>query len=70
MEASYNLVHKGLPVAQTVKNLLAMQETPFLSLDREDPMEKGMATSLPVSLPGEFHGQAPLSMGSQRLGHE
>ena len=49
-------------VAQTVKNLLAMQETWVLSLGREDPLEKGMATSLPVSLPGEFHGQAPLSM--------
>ena len=47
-----------------------MQETPVLSLGREDPMEKGMATSLPVSLSGEFHGQAPLSMGLQGLGHE
>ena len=53
-------------VAQMVKNLLAMQETWVLSLGREDPLEKGMATSLPVSLPGEFHGQAPLSMGFSR----
>ena len=28
----------------TVKNLLAMQETWVPSLDREDPLEKGMAT--------------------------
>ena len=31
-------------VAQTVKNLPAMQETWVPSLDREDLMEKGMAT--------------------------
>ena len=31
-------------VAQTVKNLPAMQETWVQSLDREDPLEKGMAT--------------------------
>ena len=31
-------------VAQTVKNLPAMQETWVQSLGREDPLEKGMAT--------------------------
>ena len=31
-------------VAQTVKNLPAMQETQVPSLGREDPLEKGMAT--------------------------
>ena len=31
-------------VAQTVKNLSAMQETWVLSLGWEDPLEKGMAT--------------------------
>ena len=31
-------------VAQTVKNLPAMQETQVHSLDREDPLEKEMAT--------------------------
>ena len=34
----------GLLVAQTVKSLPAMQETQVLSLDQEDPLEKGMAT--------------------------
>ena len=29
---------------KTVKNLLAMQETWVPSLDREDPLENGMAT--------------------------
>ena len=31
-------------VAQTVKNLLAMEETRVQSLGLEDPLEKGMAT--------------------------
>ena len=31
-------------VAQTVKNLPAMQEIKVQSLDWEDPLEKGMAT--------------------------
>ena len=31
-------------VAQLVKNLLAVQESPLLFLGREDPLEKGMAT--------------------------
>ena len=31
-------------VAQIVKNLPAMQETQFLSLGWEDPLEKGMTT--------------------------
>ena len=31
-------------VAQLVKRLPAMQETWVRSLDREDPLEKGMAT--------------------------
>ena len=41
---------KGLlPVAQMVKNLPAMWETQVLSLIREDPPEKGMATQLRYS---------------------
>ena len=31
-------------MAQTVKNLPAIRETQVLSLGREDPQEKGMAT--------------------------
>ena len=31
-------------VAQTEKNLPAMQETQVLSLDQEDPLKKGMTT--------------------------
>ena len=38
------------------------------SLGREDPLEEGMATHTPVSLPGESHGEEPdglQSMGPQ-----
>ena len=37
-------------MAQTVKNMPAMQETQAQSLGREDPLEKGMVTT-PVFLP-------------------
>ena len=40
------------------KNLLTMQEIQVQSLGGEDPLEKGMATS--VFLPGEFHLQRML----------
>ena len=36
--------NRNPPVAQMVKNLLAMQETQVQSLGREDLLEKGMAT--------------------------
>ena len=36
--------NRNPPVAQMVKNLLAMQETQVQSLVRGDPLEKGMAT--------------------------
>ena len=35
---------KGFPGGQMVKNLPAMQETPVLSLDQEDPLEREVAT--------------------------
>ena len=42
-------------MAQTVKNLPAVQETRVPSLGQEDPPEKGMATTL-IFLPGESYG--------------
>ena len=42
-------------MAQTVKNLPAMQETRVQSLGREDPLEKGTEPTS-AFLPGEFHG--------------
>ena len=47
-------------MAQRVKSLPAMLETRVQSLGREDPLEKGMATT-PLFLPEEFHGQSSLA---------
>ena len=46
-------------MAQMVKNLPAMQETPVRSLGWEDPLENGMATHS-VFLPGKSRGQRTL----------
>ena len=46
-------------VAQTVKNLPAMQETRVRSLGREDPLDKEMATHSNI-LAIKFHGQRSL----------
>ena len=35
--------HWASPVAQTIQNLLAIQETWVRSLGQEDPLEEGMA---------------------------
>ena len=62
-------------VAQTVKNLPAMQETQEMrvrSLGQEDPLEEGMATHCSIlawripwtEVPGGLQ-----CMGSQRVGH-
>ena len=50
----------GASLAQTVKNLPAMQEMWVQFLGWEDPLEKGMTIPTPVSLPGESHGQRSL----------
>ena len=42
-------------VAQTVKNLPAVQETWVQSLGQEDPLEKGMATHSSILAWIEFH---------------
>ena len=60
-------------VAQTVKNLPAMQETQDASLGWEDPLEEEMATHSSILVweitwtedPGELE-----SIGSQRIGHD
>ena len=53
-------------VAQTVKNLPAMQETQVRSLGWEDPLEKGMATHSSI-LAWRIPWQ---TRGSQRVGHD
>ena len=59
-------------IAQTVKNLPAMQETQVRSLGQEEPLER--ESSGEVFLPGEFHGQRSMaglqSVESQRAGHD
>ena len=60
-------------MAQTVKNLPAMQETRVRSLNQEDPLEKRMATYSSIlawripwtEVPGGLQ-----SMGSQGVRHE
>ena len=55
-------------VAQIVKDLPAVRETQVRSLDQEDPLEKGMATT-PAFLPEEFHGQRS-RVGYSPWGHK
>ena len=47
-------------LAQTVKNLPAVQEIRFRSLGQEDPWRRAWQPT-PVSLPGESHGQRSLA---------
>ena len=59
-----------MSLAQSVKNLPAVQETQVQSLGREDPLEKEMAThssihTWKISWTQEPRGMQ--SMGSQRL---
>ena len=58
-------------VAQTVKNLPAIQDTQFQSLDWEDALEKGMATHSSIlawEIPWTEELGRLQSTGSQRVG--
>ena len=60
-------------VAQTVKNLSAMQETRVQSLGREDPLEKEMATHSSIvswRIPWTEEAGRLQSTGSQRVRHD
>ena len=60
-------------VAQTVKSLLAVQETRVRSLGWEDPMEKEMATHSSIlawKIPGTEEPCRLQSMGLLRVGHD
>ena len=60
------------PVAQTVKNLPAMQETWVQSLGQEDPLEKGTATRFSIltwRIPRTEEPGRLQSMESQRVEH-
>ena len=59
-------------MAQTIKNLPAMQETQVQYPGKEDPLEKGMAThsSIPAwRIPWTDESGGLQSTGSQRVGH-
>ena len=60
-------------VAQTVKNLPAMQEIKVQSLDWEDPLEKGMATRSSIlawRIPWTEEPSRLQSMVSLRVRHD
>ena len=60
-------------MAQTVKNLPAMQEIRVQSLRREDVLEKEMATHSSVlawEIPLPEESSRPQLMGLQRVGHD
>ena len=59
-------------IAQSVKNLPAMQETQVRLLGQEDPLQKGMATHTSVvawRIPMAEERDGLQSMGSQRVRH-
>ena len=66
-------IHGVFPIAQTGKNLTAMQETQVRSLGQEDPLEKGMAVHFsipPWRIPWTEEPGRLQSMGLQRVGHD
>ena len=66
-------MHRASLVAQTVKHLSAMQETRVRSLGWEDPLEKEMtahSSILAWKIPWMAEPGRPLSMGTQRIGHD
>ena len=70
-----NLIYTYLAslVAQSVKNLPAVQETLVRSLGWEDPLEKEMATHSSILAWKISRTEEPgglQSMGSQRVGHD
>ena len=60
-------------MAQTVRNLPAIQETQVQSLGQEDPLEQGMATHFRIlawRIPWTEEPDGLQSMGSQRVKHD
>ena len=58
-------------VAQTVKHLPTMQETPVQCVGREDPLEKSTQSgALAWKIPWMEEPSRLQSMGSQRVGHD
>ena len=60
-------------MAQTVKNLSAIQETQVQSLGREDPLEEGMtihSSTFAWRIPWAEEPGRLQSIGSHRVGHD
>ena len=73
LKGTYNFYTVLSVYTQSVKNLPAMQETGVLSLGREDPLEKEMATHSSIlawEIPRTEEPGALQSLGSQRVGHD
>ena len=72
IESVLTLTQESSLVAQTVKHLPTKPETRVQSLSWEDLLEKEMTTHSSIlawKIPWTGAFQAPLSMGSQRVGH-
>ena len=72
IETSLNIRIWTSLVADTVKNLAAMQETQVQSLDGKDPLENEMATDSSILVWKISWTEEPggiQSMGSQRVRH-
>ena len=66
-------VYTASLVAQTIKNLLAMQATQFSFLGWEDSLQKGMATHSSIlawRIPWPEEPGGLQSMGSERVEHD
>ena len=67
-----SFIPQASPVAQMVKNLLAMQETQVRCLGRENPLEEDMATNSSIlawKIPLSEKPDRLQSIGSQRVRH-
>ena len=73
MKISVSVLIRTALVAQMVKRLPTMQETQVQSLDREDLLEKEMATHYSIlawKIPWMEEAGRLQSTGSQRVGHD
>ena len=65
--------HWALLVAQTIKNLAAVQETWIRSLGQEDPLDEGMATHFCIlawRIPWTEEAGGLWSIGLHRVRHD
>ena len=63
----WRYIYRGFLIARLVKNLPAVPETRFLSLGREDPLEKEMATHSSVLAWKIPQAEKPIGGGLQSM---